>query len=376
MLRARRRHAASPKGSVVKSFENVLAAQRLLFGAGAAVEHVATAVRDLGGDRVLLIAGGSAAQLADRIAEAVPVVDRVEEVVRHVPAPAADAAATRARESRADVVVSVGGGSATGLAKIVALRTGLPIIAVPTTFAGSEATVVWGITQDGVKTTGSNPVVLPRVVVYDATLTAGLPAAGAAASGLNALAHALDALWAPRANPINAAFADEGARAVLGSLRRLADGDAGLETHEELLAGTYLASLAFSSSGSGMHHKICHVLGGAFDLPHAELHAVVLPYVVAFNAPAAAHVAVRLERLLGPHPGAALQSLARALGIPRSLAEIGFPPGEVARAAELCLTAIPVDNPRPVTVDALAELLAAAARGDDIPPRASEETTA
>ena len=205
----------------------------------------------------------------------------------HVPTSVAERAREVAAAHEVDLLVSVGGGSATGLVKAIALTSGLPIVAVPTTYAGSEATNVWGMTEDNRKTTGVDPKVLPQAIVYDASLMVTLPVEMSVASGLNALAHCIDSLWAPKADPINAALAAEGARALHAGLLAVAADPAGLPGREEALYGAYLAAVAFASAGSGLHHKICHVLGGMFNLPHAQTHAVVIPHVLAFNAPSA-----------------------------------------------------------------------------------------
>ncbi|GAA2749413.1 maleylacetate reductase [Amnibacterium kyonggiense] len=349
------------------AFDHVTLGQRVLFGSGAAAANVRTAVEELGGARVLLVAGASARATADELAAAVPVVHRITDVVRHVPAARAARAVEDARSTGADLVLTVGGGSATGLGKAVALATGLPIVAVPTTFAGSEATDVWGSTSDGVKTTGSDSRVLPKAVVYDATLTLGLPVQLAVASGLNAVAHAVDGFWAPRADPINRALGTEGLRALVPGLRALAADPGGIEGRERTLYGAYLAAVAFASAGSGLHHKICHVLGGAFDLPHAELHAVVLPYVAAFNAPAAPAAVARITDVLGGGPaGAALLGLKAELGGPPSLAAIGLREQDLSRAVALILPAVPPTNPRPVDAASLGSILRSAWAGDDL----------
>ena len=176
-------------------------------------------------------------------------------------------------------MLAIGGGSTVGAAKAVAMTARLPIVAVPTTYAGSEITPIWGLTEEGHKKTGVDPVVLPRVVIYDPTLTATLPPDLAAASGFNALAHAVEAMWAPGRNPVSTAVAAEAVERLASGLRT---GDPA-----ELLCGAWLGSSAFAVAGSGLHHKLCHVLGGTFGLPHARTHAVVLPHVLAFNAPGA-----------------------------------------------------------------------------------------
>ena len=236
-------------------------------------------VERLGATRALVLAS---TRDEDRVAALTsPLGDRVTGVFtavrEHVPLPTAEAARAAAKEADADVLIAIGGGSTIGAAKAVALTARLPIVAVPTTYAGSEVTPVWGLTENGRKTTGTDPAVLPRVVVYDPELLSTLPPDLAAASAFNALAHAVEAMWAPRRNPATTAIAGE-------AITRLA---AGLRTGDpaELLCGAWLAASAFAAAGSGLHHKLCHVLGGTFDLPHARTHAVVLPHVLAFNAP-------------------------------------------------------------------------------------------
>src|SRR3954465_3714077 len=260
--------------------------QRVVFASFEAAERVADEVSRLGASRVMLIAGEAEAALADTGAAGLPVAVRHTEVVMHVPTDVADRARKVAEEQEVDVLVSVGGGSTTGLAKAVALTTGLPIVAVPTTYAGSEATNVWGLTEGNRKTTGVDDRVLPRVIVYDASLMLSLPVPLSVASGLNALAHCVDSMWGPRVDPIDQALALEGIRALRLGLPGVVRDPQGIEGREQTLYGAYLAAVAFASAGSGLHHKICHVLGGMFNLPHAQTHAVVLPYVLAFNAPA------------------------------------------------------------------------------------------
>lgn len=271
--------------------------QRVAFGTGKAAENVAAEVGRLGGKRVMLIAGESEQELADRVATGLSPAVRWTEVVQHVPVELADRARAAATEADVDVLVSVGGGSTTGLAKAVAMTSRLPIVAVPTTYAGSEGTNVWGLTENRTKTTGVDDAVLPVAVVYDPELTMGLPVELSVASGLNGLAHCVDALWAPRADPINRALALEGVRAIAAGLPRIVDDAGDFRGREEALYGAYLAAIAFASAGSAMHHKICHVLGGTFDLPHAQTHAIVLPHVLAFNAPGGT------GPRLGPGPG-------------------------------------------------------------------------
>lgn len=339
--------------------------QRIVFAAGDAAAAVAAEVEALGASRVMLIASDREAALADPIAAALPVALRHEEVVMHVPVEVAQRAREAAAGARADVLVSVGGGSTTGLAKAVALTAGLPIVAVPTTYAGSEATNVWGMTEAERKTTGVDAAVLPASIVYDASLLTSLPGEMTVASGLNAMAHCVDSMWAPRTDPIDRALAGEGIRALAAGLPLVAADAGSIDGIEQTLYGAYLAAVSFASAGSGMHHKICHVLGGMFNLPHAETHAVVLPHVLAFNAPNAPAADERIAQALGAPTGTAgLRDLRGVLGAPRALKDYGMPEDGIARAVGPVLAAIPADNPTPVTEENLTALLRAAWEGD------------
>jgi alcohol dehydrogenase class IV len=339
--------------------------QRVVFAPGEAVRVVTDEVTRLGAGRVMLVAAPSAAALTAALTDGLPVVHVHDEVVRHVPVEVAEQARKAARESAADALVCVGGGSATGLAKAVALTSGLPIVAVPTTYAGSEATNVWGLTRGTTKTTGADPRVLPRTVVYDASLLLTLPARLSVASGLNALAHCVDAMWGPRADPIDRALAGEAVRALCDGLPEVRDRPDRLPGHEQTLYGAYLAAVSFASAGSGLHHKICHVLGGMFDLPHAQTHAAVLPHVLAFNAPGAPEAERRIAEALGSaHAVEGLAALHARLDAPTALKELGMPEDGIARAVGPVLAAVPDGNPTPVTPDRLTALLRAAWEGD------------
>ncbi|MEV7628281.1 maleylacetate reductase [Actinoplanes sp. NPDC089786] len=328
--------------------------QRVVFDSYAAADHVAAEVERLGARRPMLVSTGTSIELEGAV--------RHTEVVMHVPVEVAERARSSAASHGVDVLVAVGGGSTTGLAKAVALTTGLPIIAVPTTYAGSEATAVWGLTEGGRKTTGTDPRVLPRVVVYDASLTLSLPVPLSVASGLNAVAHGVDSMWAPRADPINRAFALESIRALNAGLPRVFDHPSDVEGRENLLYGAYLAAVAFASAGSGLHHKVCHVLGGMFNLPHAPTHAVVLPYVTALNEFAAPALAPAFG---APTALEGLLRLANRLDAPRSLRELGLREADLPAAADGVLAAVPGNNPAPVDGARLATLLHDAWEGKD-----------
>jgi len=345
-------------------FEHETLGQRIRFASGTARQALAAEVEALGARRAMVIASAAEAELAARITEGLPVALVHDEVVMHVPVPVAERAREAAARHDVDVLVSVGGGSTTGLAKAVALTTGLPVVAVPTTYAGSEATNVWGLTDGATKTTGVDALVLPRSIVYDASLMLSLPVDMSVASGLNALAHCVDSMWAPRVDPIDTALAAEGIRALASGLPRVVDDPADLEGREESLYGAYLSAVAFASAGSGLHHKICHVLGGRYDLPHAPTHAVVLPYVLALNAPAAPDADARIAQAFGTRTGLeGLQALRARLDAPRALRDYGFEEDQIPDAVEAILPSVPESNPATVTPESLERLLRSAWEG-------------
>jgi len=338
--------------------------QRVAFASFEAAEHVADEVARLGATRPMVIAAEAESALADPLVAALSGTVRHTEVVMHVPSDVAERARKAAEEHEVDVLVSAGGGSTTGLAKAVALTTGLPIVAVPTTYAGSEATNVWGLTEGSRKTTGVDARVLPRAVVYDASLMLSLPLPLSVASGLNALAHCVDSMWAPRVDPIDQAFALEGIRGLRQGLPRIVRDPQGIEGREQTLYGAYLAAVAFASAGSGLHHKICHVLGGMYNLPHAQTHAVVLPYVLALNAPSVPESEQRMAAAFGAASALeGLQSLREQLEAPRALRDYGLRETDIPAAVDAILAAMPPNNPTPVTATNLDELLRRAWEG-------------
>jgi maleylacetate reductase len=347
-------------------FVEELTAARVVFAAGAR-HQVPDECKRLGLARVLLIGGGSSAGvLAElRVALGSRCAGLFDDVAQHVPADRADACVNLARAVTADGAVAVGGGSAIGFAKVLALRLGLPILAVPTTLAGSEMTPVHGVTSDGVKRTGSDPVVQPKVVVYDPELLTSLPAPLLASSGMNALAHAVESLWLPTATPYSEAVAGAAIRSLTSSLPAATAAGASMADRAQSLVGAHLGSLALGATGTGLHHRVCHVLGGTFSLPHADVHAAVLPHVVAFNLPSAPRAAAALERALGRDgsPAGAIFDLAAGIGAATSLHSLGLRETDLGAVVD-AVTATPVANPRPVNHGALAEALGTAWRGD------------
>jgi alcohol dehydrogenase class IV len=316
----------------------------------------------------VLIAAGPEAALAEELAAPLGdrVVARFDGVRPHVPVEVGAAATAAARAAGADGLLSVGGGSTTGTAKAVALATGLPIVAIPTTYAGSEMTPVWGSTEGGRKTTGRDAAVLPKLVLYDPELTFTLPAGVTAASGMNALAHCAEALYAPGRNPVTSLIALEAIGALARALPGAVAAPRDLAGRSGALYGAYLAGSAFAVAGSGLHHKICHALGGAFDLPHAETHSIVLPHVIAFQQPAASAAMDRVAAALGGGPGgaaAALYDLAAGLDLPLALRDVGMPEDGIDGVVPQILAAVPADNPRPVEAADVRSILAAAYAG-------------
>jgi maleylacetate reductase len=340
------------------NFDHETLAQRVLFGTGRASSNLTAEVARLGARRVMVIAAVHEAGIAASVTAGIDVALQYDDVVQHVPIEKAELARRAALDGDIDMLVCVGGGSTTGLAKAIAMTTGIPIIAVPTTYAGSEATNVWGLTEAERKTTGVDNRVLPITVIYDAALTYSLPADLTVASGLNALAHCIDSMWGPRADPINQALGAEGIRALASGLRAV-DIDARDQTgREQTLYGAYLSAVAFASAGSGMHHKICHVLGGTYYLPHAQTHATMLAYVTAFNAPYAPEAERRIAQAFeAPSALEGLNSLRADLDAPRALRDYGFDEASIPEAAQIIVPLIPASNPRPVTGADIQKLL-------------------
>lgn len=296
------------------------------------------------------------------------------EVRQHVPGELAEAARAAAGAAGADCVVCVGGGSATGLAKAIALTAQIPILAVPTTYAGSEQTTIYGITGDRHKRTGRDAVVLPRIVLYDPELTLALPAAVTGASAFNALAHCVNGLHTQGANPITSAIAIEGIRAIAEVLPVVMASPADLDARARMQYGAALAGMVLGDTSTGLHHKICHVLGGTFDLVHADSHSVVLPHSTAFDAPTYLGATSALARALDTRPddvGGALWDLAKRSGVPTSLAGLGLDRAHLHEVAHR--VAVESGNsPQPVAEGALLGLLQRAFDGTRPTPQTNE----
>jgi alcohol dehydrogenase class IV len=337
---------------------------RVVFGAGM-LDTIADEVLRLNCQRALVLStpqqGGDADSLAARLGKLS--AGTFTQAAMHTPVAITEQAVAVARARQADCTVALGGGSTTGLGKAIALRTDLPQIVIPTTYAGSEATPILGETEGGRKTTRRSLKVLPEVIVYDVDLTLLLPASQSATSGMNAIAHAVEALYSPEANPIISLLALEGIAALARALPVIVHRPLDRDARSDALYGAWACGVCLGSVGMALHHKLCHVLGGTFDLPHAEAHTVILPHAVAFNEIAAAGPMRKVADILGSSSAAeGLFDLAQQLHAPISLKEIGMPMDGLDRAADLAV-ASPYPNPRPIARASVRDLLDDAFRG-------------
>jgi maleylacetate reductase len=337
---------------------------RVIFGAGS-VEKLPQEVERLGASKVLVLCSpeqrdAGIATLARLGSLGAGLFSRA---TMHVPVEIAHAAREEAADLGADCCVAVGGGSTTGLAKAIALTTGLPIVAIPTSYAGSEMTPIWGLTENGIKKTGRDLRVLPKTVLYDPALTLTMPPLMSATSGMNSVAHCVEALYAKDANPIISMIAEEGIRSMAAGLPLVVKEPSNLDARSLALYGAWLGGVSLGAVGMALHHKLCHTLGGTFNLPHAETHTVILPHAVAYNSNAAPQAMARVARALGAESAArGLYDLAVSLGAPMSLASIGMSEDGLDRAAQLAVQN-PYYNPRAVTLAGIRELLQNAFEG-------------
>jgi maleylacetate reductase len=348
----------------MRSFSYESLPGRVVFGAGS-VERLPEEVERLGGRRVFLIADPAHGDLADRLAGSLGkrLADVFGDIEQHVPVEAAGVARDAADRSRADCIVTVGGGSTTGFGKVVTLESNLPSLAVPTTYAGSEMTPIYGMTVNGKKETARDLRVLPKTVIYDPALTVSLPPSVTGPSGMNALAHCVEALYAKEENPITSLMAEEGIRALVRGIPRAVQAPGDLEARTEALYGAYLAGAALAVVGMAIHHRVCHVLGGTYGLSHGDVNAVILPHAVRYNQDAAPVAMRRIAGALGVQdPATGIFDFARSIQAPASLAELGMAESDLPDAARLA--AVPPSwNPRPVLAEDVKALLAAAHRG-------------
>jgi maleylacetate reductase len=337
---------------------------RVVFGTGS-LQHLEREVLQLGAQRALVLCTpeqrGSAEDVARRLGErCAGIFDRA---TMHVPIEVAREAQATARSMGADCAIAIGGGSTIGLGKAIALDSGLPILAIPTTYAGSEMTPIYGLTEGGVKRTGSDAKVLPQTVIYDPELTLTLPVKLSVESGINAIAHAAEGLYARDANPVMSLMAEEGIRAIARGLPKLHADPTSREGRHDALYGAWLCGTVLGNVGMALHHKLCHTLGGTFNLPHAATHTIVLPHALAYNAIAAAAPMARIASALGqPDAAAGAFDLALNNGAAVALRDIGLKESDLDQATALAC-ANPYWNPRPLDPTSIRELLQRAFEG-------------
>ncbi|RJG07219.1 maleylacetate reductase [Noviherbaspirillum cavernae] len=349
-------------------------ASRVVFGAGS-LRHLVREIDLLGARRALVLSTPEQRSSAEHVAALIGercagIFDRA---VMHVPIETAREAREVAARLNADCAVAIGGGSTTGLGKAIALESSLPILAIPTTYAGSEMTPIYGITEAGLKKTGRDARVLPKTVIYDPELTTGLPAQLSVTSGINAIAHAAEGLYAQDANPVMSLFAEEGIRALAQGLPRVVASPDDIAARSDCLYGAWLCGAVLGSVGMALHHKLCHTLGGSYNLPHAETHTIVLPHALAYNAAAAPDAMHRIARAL--HATDAAQGvfdLAQSLGVTVALKDIGMPADQLDRCAGIA-TQNAYANPRPVERGAIRALLEDAYQGKRPAARAASD---
>ena len=339
---------------------------RVLFGIGK-LNALKDETIKLGGTRALVLATKYQVELAERVSDLLGElsVGVYAKAVQHVPIEAVNTAVSEANQLNADLIVAPGGGSTVGLAKGIALETGLPILAIPTTYAGSEMTHIWGISKDGKKTTGRDPIVKPRTVIYDPELIRTLPPQLSLTSGINAMAHAVEALYAENKNPISSMMAEEGIRQLAHSLPTVVNNPEDLNGRSASLYGAWLCATVLDTVGMALHHKLCHTLGGSFGMPHAETHTVILPYAMAYNfehAPDAMQAIANALSCELTDVAGSIQAISKNNGGPVSLQELGFQEDDLDKAAHIA-TQNPYFNPRPVTEEGIRHLLADAFLG-------------
>ncbi len=348
---------------MVQSFTYTSSPARIVFGAGK-LETVAAEMELAGVSSALVLStpqqAGIANDVSNRLGDHSAGV--YSNATMHTPVAVTEDAMDAFQRHQADCVVSIGGGSTTGLGKAIAYRNDAVQIVVPTTYAGSEVTPILGQTEGGVKTTVRAASILPEVVIYDPELTLGLPVDMSVTSGLNAMAHAIEALYAKDRNPVSSLMAVEGIRALKSALPRIVAAPDDLQARSDALYGAWLCGTMLGAVGMSLHHKLCHTLGGTFDLPHAETHAVLLPHTAAYNEVAAREELLPATKLFGGCLSAGLYELAEELGAPLSLKDIGFCGQDISKAAEQAVRN-PYWNPREVTIDGITGLLQRAVAG-------------
>ena len=336
----------------------------IIFGAGA-LSRLPEELGKLGYSRALVLSTpnqvGDGQSIVNLLGD--KAVGLFDQAMMHVPVETVAQATAEVKRLEADCSVSIGGGSTTGLGKALAFNLGLPNIAIPTSYAGSEMTNIWGITENNRKITSRDNVVVPALTIYDPKLTLTMPAAFAGASGLNAMAQAVANLVSKDPNPIVSVMAQEAIRALSHSLPIVISDPDNMEARTEAMYGACLAGGALGTGTTGLHHRLCHTFGGTFNTPHAETHTILLPHSVAYNAAATPAGAGKIADAMGVDDAATgIFELAKTIGVPTALKDIGVKRTDLDEAAAVA-TETPVNNPEPVTKERVRALLENAYHG-------------
>jgi alcohol dehydrogenase class IV len=349
----------------MEAFTYISHPARVVFGHGT-LDQLGAEMDRLGMRRAFIAGTPSQAAAIDGVAAAMG--DRVAHIwprpAMHAPVEVTAEALKVLEQSGADGLIAIGGGSAIGMTKALALRTGMDQIVVPTTYSGSEMTNVLGQTEEGVKTTSVSPEFLPETVIYDVDLTMELPVGLSGLSGMNAIAHAVESLYAANRNPITCLMGEEAIRAMACALPAVAADPSNREARSDALYGAWACSLVLGMSAMGLHHKLAHVCGGTFNLSHAHTHTILLPHSLAYNAPAVQPAMERMARAIGREDvPQALRDIADSFGAPQGLKDIGMPEEGIDRAVEIFFRN-PYDNPRQLAEEPIRNLLRRAWKGD------------
>ncbi|KAK5082823.1 hypothetical protein LTR05_006704 [Lithohypha guttulata] len=355
--------AAITAQTIMNPFEYNANPGRVVFGSGS-INKLPAEVQRLGLKSPLLLSTPQQTSHLDDLAKVlengnIKPAGKYSNATMHTPSHITEEAMAYLKENAADCVVSIGGGSTTGLGKAISVRTGLPHISIPTTYAGSEMTPILGETQDGRKTTRSDPKILPGTVIYDVDLTMTLPAALSATSGVNAIAHAVESLYASNTNPIIRMFALEGTSSLAKSLPTIVNDPHNKDARSQAQYGAWLCGITLGSSAMALHHKLCHTLGGSFNLPHAETHTIVLPHALSYNAPAIPSQMADLASALPESNGDAIHGLnvlLEKLKVKRALSDFGMKEEDIDKATDIAMSA-QYPNPRKLEKEKIRELI-------------------
>jgi alcohol dehydrogenase class IV len=354
----------------MESFEYNVNASRVIFGSGS-ITQLPVEIAKLNCSAPLLLLTPRQSTQSEKLKAilkdgSIELAGVFQNATMHTPTHITEQAVRMLKDTSADCVISVGGGSVVGLGKAVSIRTGVPHLTIPTTYSGSEMTPILGETHEGRKTTRSDKGILPATVIYDVDLTMSLPPPTCVVSGVNAIAHAIEALYAKNTNPIISLLACEGVKALAESLPQIVSEPSSKPARERALYGAWLCGTCLGSTSMALHHKLCHTLGGSFGLKHAETHTVVLPHALSYNAPAIPELMTKLATLFPDSQGDALKGLDLLLGrlnAPRALKDLGMEERDIDIAADIAMSN-EYPNPRNLEREPIRELIRRAWSGE------------